>query len=127
MKVLLDTHTFLWWSTASHKLSANALAVFTDTGTTPLLSLASVWEIQIKHQIGKLALPVPVLTLVTRQQENGIQLLPITLMHIVEIGKLPNLHGDPFDRLLIAQARSEGIALVTDDRWIRQYEVMTIW
>jgi PIN domain nuclease of toxin-antitoxin system len=127
MRVLLDTHTFIWWSTTSHKLSSNALAVFNDPDSSPLLSLASVWELQIKYQLGKLTLPVPVLTLVTRQQENGIELLPITLAHIIAIGQLPSLHGDPFDRLLIAQSRIEDIALVTDDRWIREYDVKTIW
>jgi PIN domain nuclease of toxin-antitoxin system len=83
--------------------------------------------LQIKYQLGKLTLPAPVLTVITRQQDNGIELLPITLAHIVSIGQLPDLHGDPFDRLLIAQARSEDIALVTDDRWIRQYSVKPIW
>ena len=126
MKVLLDTHVFLWWNTSSQKLSKRVMELFHDPETTLLLSHVSVWEIQIKSQLGKLALPVPLLTLI-EQQRNGIELLPITINHIVGIGSLPNLHGDPFDRLLIAQARTENASLITDDHWIRQYAVTTIW
>lgn len=128
MKVLLDTHTFIWWSTSSSKLSSQALSLFQNEQATLMLSLASVWEMQIKLQLGKLSLPAPLPVILSKQQAtNAIQLFPIALSHILELSDLPSLHRDPFDRLLVAQARVENIAILTNDTLISQYPVRTIW
>jgi len=128
MKYLLDTHTFLWWDTQSSQLSPKAFALCSDKTNTLLLSLASVWEIQIKSQLGKLTLPKSLAEIVERQQQtNQIELLPITLTHILALSQLPDHHRDPFDRLLIAQARVENISIISNDSVFRQYAVQVVW
>jgi PIN domain nuclease of toxin-antitoxin system len=128
MRVLLDTHAFIWWNTSSSKLSPAALSLFQNEQDTLMLSLASVWEIQIKLQLGKLTLPAPLAEILIKQQAtNAIQLFPITLSHILELSNLPSLHRDPFDRLLVAQARVENITILTNDKLISQYPVSVLW
>jgi len=127
MKVLLDTHTFIWWDSEPSKLSAQVLALLQDPATTVLLSVVSVWEMLIKHQLGKLALRMPLATLVAQQQANGIQILPITLDHVLAVESLPTPHKDPFDRLLVAQANVEGTVLLTTDSVFAQYPVNVLW
>lgn len=128
MRYLLDTHTFLWWNKQSTKLSVTVLNLFQDRSNTLLLSLASVWEIQIKIQLGKLSLPAPLVEIIEKQQQaNQIELLPITLPHILALEHLPQHHRDPFDRLLIAQARVEGMSIISDDALFSQYPVQLIW
>lgn len=127
MKVLLDTHVFLWLNTQPDRLSAAALTACEDLNNEVYLSLVSAWEIQIKSQAGKLALPVPLDQMIGVQQDNnGLRLLPITLAHISELGALPPHHNDPFDRLLIAQARVENARLMSMDRAFDQYPVSII-
>ena len=93
-----------------------------------MLSVASVWEIQIKHQLGKLALKMPLPEIIQKQREqNQIDLMPIELPHIYGLANLPDHHKDPFDRLLIAQAMIEGLTLLTNDPHIAQYPVTSIW
>ncbi len=128
MDVLLDTHVFLWWNSADTRLSPRVNTLLQDTQNRLFLSLASVWEIQIKIQLGKLHLPSQLVHILAQQQAiNGLQLLPIELHHILELGALADIHRDPFDRLLVAQARSQAIPIVSDDRWIKQYAVEVIW
>jgi PIN domain nuclease of toxin-antitoxin system len=116
MKYLLDSHTFIWLDNDPGKLSPKVAALFSDRTNQLLLSIASVWEMQIKLQIGKLTLPAPLANIITEQHTaNGIQLLPIDLSHVLELASLADHHKDPFDRLLIAQARIEQATLVTDD------------
>ena len=84
MRVLLDTHTFLWWDSAPDKLLETALALFHDQSNATLLSVASIWEIQIKLQLGKLSLALPLAEIVTAQQQaNQIEVLPITMEHVL--------------------------------------------
>ena len=93
-----------------------------------MLSLVSAWEMQIKTQRGKLDFQIPLNVIVAEQQEkSGIVILPISLTHILDLGRLPDHHKDPFDRLLIAQARVEEAVLVTHDALISQYPIETIW
>jgi PIN domain nuclease of toxin-antitoxin system len=127
MKLLLDTHIFLWLNNDPEKLSALVLDSCENTGNEIYLSLVSLWEIQIKQQLGKLdcAPPLPVLV-ETQQRQNGLRLLPITLEHVYALANLPRHHNDPFDRLLIAQAIREGMNLVTADNTILQYPVATL-
>ncbi len=128
MNLLLDTHTFLWWSGQSTRLSATAVAICQDRANVLLLSLASVWEIQIKVQMGKLALPAPLAQILEEQRTtNQIELLAITLSHILALGDLPVPHKDPFDRMLASQARLEGLALLTHDPVFAKYPIQVIW
>ena len=128
MRYLLDTHTFIWWDQKSANLSPRARALFHDTAARLLLSIASVWEIQIKLAIGKLALPAPLMDIVNNQiKTNQIELLPITLSHIASLDGLPMYHRDPFDRMLVAQAISEQIPIISADPVMGQYPVTAIW
>ena|ERR1700722_4468338 len=127
MKLLLDTHAFIWWDSDPTQLSAPALAALRDPANEVWLSVASVWEMVIKAQLGKLALRLPLAGILTQQQANGLQVLPVTLAHTLAVEGLPAIHKDPFDRMLIAQANVEGVELVSADRVIRQYPVRVFW
>ncbi len=103
MKLLLDTHAFLWWDSEPAKLSPQVLASCQDRSNTLLLSVASVWEIQIKLQLSKLKLTLPLAELIeSQQQTNNVEVLPVALAHVLALQNLPPHHKDPFDRLLIA-------------------------
>jgi PIN domain nuclease of toxin-antitoxin system len=128
MNYLLDTHTFMWVDSQPDKLSQKAVDIIQNRRNTLFLSIASIWEIQIKHQIGKLDLSMSLSDILIRQQlENKIQLLPILLPHILELDNLPLHHRDPFDRLLVAQARVEKTVLISADPSIIKYDVETVW
>jgi PIN domain nuclease of toxin-antitoxin system len=128
MKILLDTHTFIWWSSAPERLSDKGIALCQDTDNALLLSVASVWEMQIKMQLGKLKLDLPLKELIASQQEkNNLQVLPVELGHVLELNNLPFHHNDPFDRLLIAQAKSEDALLMSKDKVFSAYPVKLIW
>jgi len=116
MRLLLDTHVFIWWADQQEILSATALSALKDEGNELLLSVASVWEMQIKVQLGKLKLSMPLKELVATQVEtNDIRTLPVELAHVLALNALPFHHKDPFDRLLIAQSITEGVTLVSAD------------
>src|SRR3712207_344821 len=116
MKLLLDTHAFIWSFSEPEKLSPKALALMSDGNNDLILSVASVWEMQIKIQSGKLRLAIPLTELIEGQrQTNGVQVLPIGLGHVLALDALPALHKDPFDRLVVAQANVEGAFLVSRD------------
>lgn len=128
MKLLLDTHTFMWWDSAPSKIPSAALQALENPDNEVLTSLASLWEIQIKTQLGKLTLNIELSSLVQQQEiENGIRLLPISLTHILELNQLPHHHRDPFDRIIIAQARIETATIVTRDRAFPQYDCQILW
>lgn len=128
MKYLLDAHTFIWWNINSARLSTTAFNLLQDQTNILLLSLATVWEMQIKVQLGKLTLPAPLTDVIAKQrQANQIELLSITLAHIYELQNLPDHHRDPFDRLLVAQATIEKIPVISTDAQIAKYPVKVIW
>ncbi|MBC7870889.1 MAG: type II toxin-antitoxin system VapC family toxin [Chitinophagaceae bacterium] len=128
MKVLLDTQAFLWWDEAPEKISANASVIFQNQANTFLLSFASIWEMQIKVQLGKMHLRLPLEKLIEDQKQNtGLVLLPINLAHIFHLDMLPFHHKDPFDRLLIAQAVIEDIPIMSSDAMLANYKVQIIW
>lgn len=128
MKLLLDTHVFLWLNLEPEKCSEPVLKLCGQPETVLLLSMVSVWEIQIKHQLGKLPLQVSLRQLLeTNQAHYGLQILPIQPDHVYALSTLPDLHRDPFDRLLIAQAQTELLPVATVDRNIARYAVTTIW
>jgi len=128
VKYLLDTHVFLWWIQDDQKLSPRARGVLSDGGNDILLSVASLWEIVIKVQIGKLSVPQPADRYLGRQlQTNAISTLPVEAAHALRLLKLPNHHKDPFDRLLVAQSQAENLPIVTADPAVKKYPVKTIW
>ncbi|NEP14196.1 MAG: type II toxin-antitoxin system VapC family toxin [Symploca sp. SIO2C1] len=127
MKLLLDTHTFIWWDSEPSKLSECALELLTDKNNLRLLSVVTLWEIQIKQQLGKLILNKSLGEIITTQQNNFITILPITADHILALDSLPIYHKDPFDRLLIAQANTENAVLISCDSVFANYSVKVEW
>lgn len=127
MKLLLDTHIFLWSAGQPERLTASVRDALQNPENELFLSVASVWEIQIKIQIGKLTLPMPIETFVAVQRAlNQISSLSVVESHIWLLGTLPMHHRDPFDRLLIAQAMAEKWQLVTADPVFEQYPVQLL-
>ena len=128
MRILLDTHIFLWLDNSPERLSSSAKALLRDTNTTPILSVASVWEMQIKIQLARLKLTVSLRELVeSQEQTNGVQVLSVGLEHVLALDALPAHHKDPFDRLLMAQANVEGAFLVSGDPVFSSYPVKLLW
>jgi PIN domain nuclease of toxin-antitoxin system len=127
MKFLLDTAIFLWSLDSFQKLNSRAQQVL-ESGEEIFLSAASSWEIVIKSATGKLQLPKPPRQLIPEAMTKfSVQALPIAHAHTLEVAELPDHHRDPFDRLLVAQARSEGMALMTADALCAQYPVEIFW
>ncbi len=128
MKLLLDTHTFLWFLAADPQLSATARALIEDGDTEVYLSVGSLWEMAIKVSLGKLSLAQPFDTFIPDQlARNSIELLGIAVGHTARVVGLPFHHRDPFDRLLIAQALVEGIPIVGVDAAFDAYGVTRLW
>lgn len=128
MRVIIDTHTFLWWNTEDPQLSLRAKEIISDGQNEVFLSAASVWEIVIKTSKGKLILPEePALYITRRLSLYRFRHLPIQISHSLRVYELPPYHNDPFDRMLIAQSQAENIPLVTKDENIQHYDLETIW
>jgi PIN domain nuclease of toxin-antitoxin system len=128
MRLLLDTHTFIWWDSEPAKLSAQALASCRDRQNSLLFSVASIWEMQIKLQLGKLKLTLPLSELIeSQQQTNHLEVLPILLPHVLTLPQLPLHHKDPFDRLLIAQATVEDVVIIINDPMFPKYTDKVVW
>jgi len=127
MRILIDTQCFLWMAAEPDRLSQRARALVEDTQNTLYLSAASAWEIAIKHALGKLRLPEPPPEYVpSRMSEQGVQPLAIEHAHALRVSALPKHHGDPFDRLLVAQAQLEHLEILTSDPAVRAYDIRTI-
>ncbi len=128
MRVLLDTHAFLWWITDDPQLSAHARRIIGDGKNQLLLSAASGWEIATKVRLGKLDMPDNLQSFVLEQMAlNAIESLPVRMSHALHVHKLPDYHRDPFDRLIVSQARLENMPILTADPQIGQYAARTIW
>jgi PIN domain nuclease of toxin-antitoxin system len=128
VRVLLDTQAFLWWVSGAGRLTAHARATIADPGTEVFLSVASAWEIAIKSATGRLELEGPAETYVPeRIRHHGFGVLPVQLDHALRAGTLPRHHGDPFDRLLVAQGQVEDMPIITADPLLNLYDVETIW
>lgn len=128
MKLLLDTHTFLWFIMGSPNLSANARALIEDIANEKFFSVASLWDMAIKLSIGKLALTAPLDVLIPQQLSfNGIESLNINTDHAAALVTLPFHHRDPFDRMLIAQAVVEKMSVVGIDTAFDAYPVARLW
>jgi PIN domain nuclease of toxin-antitoxin system len=128
MKLLLDTHTFLWFIAGDVRLSNKARTLIEDMDNVRLLSTASLWEIAIKTSIGKLDLGLPFGTLIPQQLDrNLIDLLDITVDHAALVATLPFHHKDPFDRMVIAQALAEELPMVSVDPILDTYGITRLW
>ena len=118
MRLLVDTHIFLWWCADDRRLGSAEREAIRNPANEVYLSAASVWEIVLKQALGRLRVPAPASAAALRL---GFQPLPITFEHAEATASLPSLHRDPFDRLLVAQARVESLTLITHDPSIRSY------
>ena len=128
MRLLLDTHALLWFVTSDPKLSLTAQQVIANPNNQKLVSLVSLWEIAIKHSLGRLDLQMPLPDFVRQHlAPKRIAVLQITVPHILKVATLPHHHRDPFDRLLIAQTLTENVSLVSADSAFAQYGVQLIW
>lgn len=120
MNLLLDTHIILWWLADSQKLSSKSRAIISEPNNLIFVSAATVWEISIKKTLGKLNVPND---FEEALEINGFQPLSIDLSHARLAGELPRYHDDPFDRMLIAQAKIENLTLLSQDKHLHEYEV----
>jgi PIN domain nuclease of toxin-antitoxin system len=128
MNALLDTHTFLWWVADAPQLSKTVKDFISNPDNKIFFSAASAWEIIIKVGTSKLTLPEESdIYITSRLTSNRFQILSIDLSHTLQIAKLPDLHRDPFDRIIIAQSQVTGMPILTIDRLIIQYPVDVIW
>lgn len=128
MRLLLDTCTFLWWTSSPGKLSPKVAGALRHPENQVFISVASAWEITIKYKIGRLDLPYPPHHYIPHWLESyHLEPLEISLQHVLEAGMLPMHHKDPFDRLLIAQALMEDLVMVTSDLAFAEYPVELLW
>jgi PIN domain nuclease of toxin-antitoxin system len=128
MKLLLDTHSFLWFIDGNPRLSQHARQLIEDLTNERWLSIASLWELAIKHSMGRLTFAQPFAMLIPEQlQRNDIQILDITVTHLDQITKLPFHHRDPFDRMLIAQALADAIPIIGVDSAFDAYGITLLW
>jgi PIN domain nuclease of toxin-antitoxin system len=128
VKLLLNTHAFVWWDGDRNKLSAAVLEACYSPANSLHLSLVSVWELQIKMQLGKLSLRLPLADILQEQQDgNGLIILPITAADIFGLSALPAHHRDPFDRLLVSQTQRGDFHLISHDAEIAQYDVRILY
>ena len=128
MRVLLDAHAFLWWVLEMPELSRTCRDIVGDGDNDIIVSAASAYEIAYKAEQGRLQLPEPADAYVRgRLAANGFGSLGIELAHALRAATLPRIHGDPFDRILVAQAQIEGLPILTVDPAITRYDVETIW
>ena len=128
MNILLDTCTFLWIVADAPDLSTRARELFQDPDNAVYLSTVSAWEIAVKYMLGRLPLPVPPDRFVgPMRTSHGIDSLPLEEETVLMLPRLPDLHKDPFDRMLVCQALTHQLALLTPDALIRQYPARVVW
>lgn len=128
MRFLLDTHTLLWSFNGSPSLSSRARRLIEDGNNEILVSAASAWEIATKVRLGKLPTGEELISELDRYLTRlGFDALPITLSHAVRAGRFPGEHRDPFDRMLISQAQTENLAIISNDRIFDAYHVQRVW
>lgn len=127
MNLLLDTHALIWFSENDPKLSLAAKSAIESPDNNRFVSMATLWEMAIKLNLGKLSLQIPLAQIIPALSANGIDLLPIKPGHILKIETLPRIHGDPFDRMLIAQALSDGLIIVSKEELFEEYGVGRVW
>ena len=127
MKLLVDTHAFLWFMAGDARLSATARRALEEDEGEWWLSAASVWELSIKSSLSRLVLPAPASEYVAEKVRAGLRVLSVEWVHAAAVERLPFHHRDPFDRLLVAQAQIERLAIVTGDSAFGRYGVRVVW
>lgn len=127
MAYLLDTHTLLWFVSGDNQLPESSKEVIKNLNESCFLSAASLWEVTIKHQIKKLELGISLEELFEFVERNQIEIIPINSIHLLQLSQLPFYHNDPFDRLIIAQAISENLKLISKDSIFKKYPVNLVW
>ena len=127
MAVLLDTHTFLWFVSGDKQLPEKIKNKILDINEPCYISIASLWEITIKIQIGKLKIDISVEDLFKYADRNQIEIVQITAEHLLVLGSLPQHHNDPFDRLIVSQAISENMTLYSRDKGLKKYKIKQEW
>jgi PIN domain nuclease of toxin-antitoxin system len=128
VKLLLDTHAFLWWVTGDSRLTDRARDAIADGRNEVFFSVVSAWEIVVKAGLGRLHLEDETDVFIDEQLEaNALEVLPLHLRHALALASLPDLHRDPFDRMLIAQAANDDLTVVSADRQVAAYSVPILW
>lgn len=128
MNYLLDTHTFLWFLEGNSNLSEKARAIIENPENNNFISIASIWEVAVKMSIGKLRLDIKIEDLKTEILRNNFEILPLDFEHIIELSRLEEIHKDPFDRIIISQAVSEKLVILSKDANFSIYKnVKTLW
>jgi PIN domain nuclease of toxin-antitoxin system len=128
MKLLLDTCTFLWLILDADELTERVKDLFVDPGNDVYLSVVSAWEIAVKHAIGRLNLPEePRLYIPEQRERHGVDSLPLDEVSCLQVSALPQIHSDPFDRMLISQALIHGFTIASPDELIKKYPVRIVW
>jgi len=127
MNLLLDTHAFVWFMDGDKKLGTKAKKEIEDSDNQIILSIASLWEMSIKISIGKLELEKPFEDVISYVREKGIEVLSINFEHTLLVSKLDFHHKDPFDRLIIAQAKIENLTIVSKDKLFDDYDIKRLW
>lgn len=127
MAYLLDTHAFLWFVSGDEHLPESAKSIIKNIHESCFLSAASLWEITIKHQNKKLELGLSLEELFDFVDRNQIEVIPINNIHLLQLSTLPAYHNDPFDRLIIAQAISEDLKVISKDRVFKNYKINLVW
>ena len=127
MRLLLDTHVFIWSFQNTKRLSKRATTELTNPENEFYVSIVSIWEMQIKVMLDKMELGGTLSEIVTEQIANGVQILNLDLSHAFQLEKLPDNHRDPFDRMLISQALVENMTVITADKRFKDYNVKSLW
>ena len=128
MKYLLDTHAFLWFVSDDNRLSPRARSTINNNHNEIYFSAASAWEMSIKIRLGRLTIEEELEPFIVKQlAENNFSTLPITIFHSIYTSKLPYIHKDPFDRMIIAQSKVENMSLISKDKNIKKYKVPIVW
>ncbi|MBC6365843.1 type II toxin-antitoxin system VapC family toxin [Algoriphagus sp. AK58] len=127
MAYLLDTHTLLWFVAGDKQLPESSKEIIKNVNESCFLSATSLWEITIKHQLKKLELGISLEELFEFVERNQIEIIPINSLHLLQLSKLPFYHHDPFDRMIIAQAISENLKLISRDHIFKNYPVSLVW
>jgi PIN domain nuclease of toxin-antitoxin system len=127
MRLLIDTQSFIWFIEADNRLPASVRTVMEDIENSLVVSIASFWEITIKVSLQKLSLSGSIQTLINDSISNGFEILPVEPAHLITLSTLDFFHKDPFDRMIIAQAISENISVISSDGIFKSYPVRWIW
>jgi PIN domain nuclease of toxin-antitoxin system len=128
VKYLLDTHAFLWFVSEDNRLSSKAQSIIINSQNEVYFSAVSAWELSIKIRLDRLTIEEDLEPFIIKQlAENNFSTLSITIFHSIYTSKLPNIHKDPFDRMIVAQAQVEDLSLVSKDKNIKKYKVPVVW